>query len=177
MSKTSLEHKKKAPRTLSFAVVTISTSKYALLKNRANEVDDGSGDLIVKLLIKSNHKIALREIVPDDPGMIAKLVTKSLGRDDVDAIITTGGTGVTKNDVTVETVRKLVNKELPGFGEILRKISYDKIGSAAILTRAFAGVKASKAVFCLPGSPQAVEIAVSSLILPEAGHILKHSRE
>jgi len=95
----------------------------------------------------------------------------------VDAIITCGGTGVGPKDLTIEAVRPLLDKEIRGFGEIFRHLSYEEIGSAAVLTNALAGVAGGKAIFCIPGSPQAASLAVEKLILPEAAHILKHTRE
>jgi molybdenum cofactor biosynthesis protein B len=116
-------------------------------------------------------------MVPDEKFLIERSVIEALESRDVDAIISCGGTGISPKDVTIETIRPFLEKELHGFGEILRKISYEQIGSAAILTRAAAGVSKGKAVFCLPGSPQAVSLALERLILAEAGHIVKHARE
>jgi molybdenum cofactor biosynthesis protein B len=168
-----LKHKEKAPKTLNFAVITISTSKYRLKKQGFDE----SGNLIVKLLRQANHRVSVRKLIPDNPAMIRNLVLSLSKSKRVDAIVTTGGTGVTKTDLTVETITPLLQKEIPGFGEILRKLSFEKIGSAAILTRAIAGVVNGKVIFCLPGSPDAVEVAVKYLIIPEAPHIVKHVNE
>ncbi len=168
-----LKHKEKAPKTLNFAVITISTSKYRLKKQAFDE----SGNLIVKLLRQANHRVSVRKLIPDNPAMIRNLVLSLSKSKKVDAIVTTGGTGVTKTDLTVETITPLLQKEIPGFGEILRKLSFEKIGSAAILTRAIAGVVNGKVIFCLPGSPDAVEVAVKYLIIPEAPHIVKHVKE
>jgi molybdenum cofactor biosynthesis protein B len=115
--------------------------------------------------------------VPDDRSLIERSVRRALRSRRVDAVITCGGTGIGPTDVTIETVQPLLEKELHGFGEIFRRLSYEEIGSAAILTRAIAGVSKGKAVFCIPGSPHAVSLAVEKLILPEAGHIIKHARE
>jgi molybdenum cofactor biosynthesis protein B len=104
-------------------------------------------------------------------------VTNALNDPNVDVIITYGGTGISKSDVTIETLNPMFEKNIPGFGELLRKISFDEIGSASILTRATAGVVKGKVVFCLPGSKQAVETAMKYLILPESAHIIKHIRE
>lgn len=168
-----LEHKKKIPKTLNFAVVTISTSKYRLKKH----VFDKSGNLIVKLLKQANYKVFTRKLIPDNPATIKNLILNLSKSKKVDVIVTTGGTGITKTDLTVETVKSILQKEIPGFGEILRKLSFERIGSAAILTRAFAGIINGKVIFCLPGSPDAVEVAVKYLIIPEAPHLVKHSRE
>jgi molybdenum cofactor biosynthesis protein B len=117
-----------------------------------------------------------RLIVPDDAKQIGDAVKKFVADIKVDAIIATGGTGITARDVTIETLAPMFEKELPGFGEILRYIGYEKIGGPALLTRATAGLIRRKPVFCLPGAPNAVEVAIG-LILPELGHIVKHARE
>ena len=177
MSEVSTKHKATAPTTLSFAVVTVSTSKHRQLSVGEEAVNDRSGNLIVQLISEEGHKIAHKEIIPDNAEKIKSTVLRLLKADNVDAVITTGGTGIAGKDITVETIQSIIEKELPGFGELFRKLSYEKIGSASILTRATAGVKDGKAVFCLPGSPDAVETAVRQLILPEAAHIVKHIRE
>jgi molybdenum cofactor biosynthesis protein B len=115
-------------------------------------------------------------LIPDRIGLLRNTLRDAL-RSSVDAVVITGGTGIAPSDVTVEAVTPLLEKQLPGFGELLRKISYDKIGSAAMMTRAIAGVVKGKAVFCLPGSPDGVATAVTSLILPELGHVLSIARQ
>jgi molybdenum cofactor biosynthesis protein B len=177
MSETASKHKAEAPRKLNFAVIVCSSSRYQDLKAR-KPVDDPSGDLIVETVQKAGHSIAFRELVPDDNVLIGKNVARAVGSEEVDAIIVCGGTGISPKDVTIEAVRPMLVKTLPGFGELFRKLSFDEIGSAAVLTRALAGVAdQGKAVFCIPGSPQAVGLVLEKLILPEAGHILKHARE
>ena len=176
MSKTATEHKAKAPISLRFAIFTMSTSRYRSLQ-AGESVPDPSGDLIVQLLESSNHKVTYRKLVPDKAELIVKAVKEALSNETVDAIIACGGTGITQSDVTIEALRPLFKKELPGFGELLRRISYGKIGSPAVMTRAVAGVTAGKAIFCIPGSPQAVETALKDLIIPEIGHIIRHARE
>jgi molybdenum cofactor biosynthesis protein B len=109
--------------------------------------------------------------------MIQQNVSKALELQSVDAIITCGGTGISPRDVTIESVKPLFEKELDGFGEIFRRLSFDEIGSAAVLTRATAGVSNGKVIFCIPGSPQAASVCLKRLISPEASHILKHTRE
>jgi molybdenum cofactor biosynthesis protein B len=108
--------------------------------------------------------------------MIRRAVLKALKSPRIDAAITSGGTGITPSDVTLEAVEPLLEKALQGFGEIFRWLSYQSIGSAAVMTRAFAGVAKGKVIFCLPGSPQAVKLCLEKLILPEAGHIILHAR-
>jgi molybdenum cofactor biosynthesis protein B len=177
MSETSRKHKAEAPKKLNFTVIVCSSSRYKDLKAR-KPVDDPSGDLIVEALQKAGHTVVFREIVPDDMVLIGKQVSRGLGSEEVHAIILCGGTGISPKDVTIEAVRPMLVKTLPGFGELFRKLSFDEIGSAAVLTRALAGVAdQGKAVFCIPGSPQAVKLVLEKLILPEVAHILKHARE
>ncbi|KPV64370.1 MAG: Molybdopterin adenylyltransferase [Candidatus Bathyarchaeota archaeon BA2] len=177
MSDTARRHKAEAPKSLNFAVIVCSSSRYQELKAR-KPVEDPSGDLIVKKLQKAGHTVVFREIVPDDKVLIRKYVSRALGSEGVDSIILCGGTGISPKDVSIEAVRPMLVKTLPGFGGLFRKLSFDEIGSAAVLSRALAGVAdQGKAVFCIPGSPQAVRLVLEKLILPEAGHILKHARE
>ncbi len=176
MSESAHKHKTEAPRKLKFTVIVCSSSRYLKLKER-EPLTDPSGDLIVELVKNAGHSIVSRDILPDDRVLLGKYVGNAIGSEDVDAIIICGGTGVSLTDVTIETVRPMLIKTLPGFGELFRKLSYDEIGSAAIMTRALAGVTdQGKAVFCIPGSPQAVKLVMTMLILPETGHILKHAR-
>ena len=166
-----LKHREEAPKTLNFAVVTISTSKYKVKKAL-----DESGNLIVELLKQADYKVMFRKIIPDKNKSIIEALDRAIDKE-CSIIIFIGGTGITKNDLTVETITPLLQKEIPGFGEILRKLSFERIGSAAILTRAVAGVVDGKIVFCLPGSPDAVRVALEYLIIPEAPHLVKHARE
>ncbi|MCD6088243.1 MogA/MoaB family molybdenum cofactor biosynthesis protein [Candidatus Bathyarchaeota archaeon] len=176
MSRTVDEHKARAPEYLKFAVIICSTSRYKEF-SEFRRLNDPSGDLIVKMLKENGHAVTMRRIIPDDKTQIQRVLMRALKSRKVDAIIFSGGTGISPEDVTIETVQPLLEKEMPGFGEIFRALSYERIGSAAILTRALAGVAKGKAIFCLPGSPQAVSLALKKLILPEAGHIIKHARE
>ena len=176
MSETSRAHKEKAPKQFGFAVVICSTSRY-YDSEAGKHVTDESGDLIVNLLETSGHSVGSRDLIPDDKTFIEASVKRALQSKKVDAIITSGGTGITPSDVTIETVEPLLEKKLPGFGEIFRAISYEEIGSAAVMTRALAGVVQGKAVFCIPGSPNAVRLCLEKLILPEVGHIILHARE
>jgi len=176
MSRTAEEHKASAPEHLKFAVIICSTSRYKEF-SESRRLNDPSGDLIVKMLKENGHAVTMRRIISDDKTQIQRILMRALKSRKVDAIIFSGGTGISPRDVTIETVQPLLEKEMPGFGEVFRALSYEKIGSAAILTRALAGVAKGKAIFCLPGSPQAVSLALEKLILPEAGHIIKHARE
>jgi len=175
MSETTRAHKEEAPKKLDFAVIICSTSRFHDFE-AGKHVTDESGDLIVETLKVHGHSVFLRELIPDDGRLIEASVKKALQSKKVDAVITCGGTGINPSDVTIETVEPLLDKQLPGFGEIFRSLSYEEIGSAAVMSRAIAGVAMDKAVFCLPGSPQAVRLCLEMLILPEAGHIILHAR-
>jgi len=175
MSETARVHKEEAPKKLGFAVIVVSTSRFRDFE-AGKQVVDESGDLIVEALKAHGNSVFLRELIPDDRRLIEASVKKALQSPKVDAVITCGGTGINPLDITIETVEPLLDKQLSGFGEIFRSLSYEEIGSAAVMTRAIAGVTRGKAVFCLPGSPQAVKLCLERLILPEAGHIILHAR-
>jgi molybdenum cofactor biosynthesis protein B len=176
MSEVTRRHKEKAPTRLGFAIIVCSTSRYK--KSLAEEkVGDESGDLITELLRQHGHTVVFRRVVPDDELLIRKSLKEALRLQNIDAIVLCGGTGISPTDVTIETVKPLLEKELHGFGEIFRWLSYQAIGSAAVMTRAVAGVVKGKAVFCIPGSPQAVKLCLEKLMLPEVGHIVFHARE
>jgi len=175
LSETVKKHKEKAPRNLSFAVITISTSRYRDLQ-AGKPVTDESRDLILRILRNSGHTIAVQRLITDDKAMIEETTLEMLSSPKVEAIISTGGTGIAPTDLTIEAVEPLLEKELPGFGELFRHLTYQEIGSAAVMSRAIAGVANGKAVFCLPGSPHAVELCLERLILPETAHIVLHAR-
>ena len=172
---TSEKHKEQAPKSLSFAVVTISTSRHQDCEE-GRPVTDESGDLIVEKLQSHGHIVAERRVIPDDEVYIGNTVRQILKYPSIDVVITTGGTGITPSDVTIEALRPLIQKEMPGFGELFRVLTYQTIGSAAVMSRAIAGIVGGKAVLCLPGSPNAVELCLEKLILPEIGHIILHAR-
>lgn len=176
MSETSREHKENAPQHVAFALITVSTSRY-LNKMKGIIFTDTSADTAFNILKLSGHNVVVREVILDDAEMIRETIQKFVSDDGVDVVVTMGGTGISPTDVTIETVVPLLQKELEGFGEAFRRISYDQIGTATILTRCTAGLMKDKAVFCLPGSPQAVETAFKELIVPEVGHILAHARQ
>ena len=119
----------------------------------------------------------LRKIIADDKRVIEEAAKNVLGSAELDAAIFCGGTGIAPKDVTIEAVSPFFEKTLPGFGEIFRRLSYDKVGSSAVMSRAVAGVAKGKALFCIPGSPDAVRVSVEMLILPETPHIVRHARE
>jgi len=140
-------------------------------------VEDASGDLIESLLKNAGHIVAFRKLIPDDKALIEEGMRQALASADLDVVVFCGGTGIAPSDITIETLSPFLEKVLPGFGEIFRLLSFDKIGSAAVLSRAIAGVAKGKAFFCIPGSPDAVKICFEKLILSESAHIVKHARE
>lgn len=176
MSETSAKHRTEAPKALKFGIFTVSTSRYKQLE-RGDIASDTSGDLIESWLRKAGHTVAFRRTISDSKKMVEGVMQDSLVSSDVDAVIFCGGTGIASSDITIEAVSPFLEKTLPGFGEVLRRLSYDEIGSAAILTRAIAGVAGGKAFFCIPGSPQAARLCVEKLISVETGHVVKHARE
>jgi molybdenum cofactor biosynthesis protein B len=176
MSETAKKHKAEAPKKLKFGIFMCSTSRYFQAK-KGEKIHDPSGDIIESILRKARHTVLFRNIISDDQTMIAEGFKEAIGRADLDAVIFCGGTGITLSDVTIETVTPFLDKTLPGFGEIFRRLSYEEIGSAAMLSRATAGIATGKAVFCIPGSPSAVQLCLSKLILTETGHLIKHARE
>jgi len=163
-----LEHRKASPRSLVFAVVTVSDS-------RTFETDE-SGGMAEDILRKEGHEVCRRLIVRNDEDEIRSIIEGLLNSGEIDVILTIGGTGLSTRDVTVETVSKTVEKRIEGFGELFRFLSYSEIGTAAMLTRAFAGVAKGRILICLPGSRNAVELAIRKLILPEIGHMVREAR-
>jgi len=163
------EHKRLAPATVRVAVLTISDTR--------TFGTDASGRRIRELLAEAGHVVKDHRIVPDEPAAIANVVRSWKRRRGFDAMILTGGTGISPRDGTVEVVEKLLTKRLDGFGEIFRWLSYGQIGSAAFLSRALAGLCGNKVLFALPGSEKAVGLAMQRLILPELGHLIQQIRK
>ena len=147
---------------LGVAVVTVSTSR--------SLDDDPAGDAIVAALEDAGHSLTTRELVRDDHDTVQGTAHNLVGRDDVDTVVTTGGTGVTPDDVTVEAVGRLFEKELPGFGELFRQRSYEEVGTMVVATRATAGIVNGTPVFCLPGSENAATLG-AELVVETAGHL------
>jgi len=154
------EHRTAAPKSVKVGVVTISDTR--------TEATDESGKILKQLLLDAGHKILFTAVVKDEPKAIADAVEQASWT--CDAVVTNGGTGLGKRDVTIETLQPHLDKVLPGFGELFRVLSYREIGGAAMLSGALAGVYKTRLLFCLPGSPAACILAMKSLILPELGH-------
>lgn len=129
-----------------------------------------------ELLEAAGNNVSFYRLVPDEKNTLLNAISDALDSS-ADIVITSGGTGLAPKDLTIESVTPLFEKEIPGFGELFRYKSLEDIGTSVILTRASAGVIKGKAVFCLPGSPNAVKLALSEIIIPEAGHIVRHVRE
>ncbi len=168
-----IEHRKEAPKNLRVAVITVSDSRAAAMREGRDE--DISGRIVERELRKAGHS-STRVIIPDDENQIEEKLRESISDPKVDVVITTGGTGITSRDKTVDVALSLFEKDIPGFGETLRRMGYERVGGPGILTRATAGLINRKPVFCLPGAPNAVEVAME-LILPDLGHLVKHARE
>jgi molybdenum cofactor biosynthesis protein B len=145
------------------AVITVSDTR--------NKATDKSGKLMIDLLTGSNHQVIAYHIIPDVKQVIQQTIKTVIYNKDIKAVIVTGGTGISQRDVTIESIQPLFDKELPGFGELFRLLSYQlDIGSASMLSRAIAGVANNRIIFSTPGSIGAVKLAMDKLILPELGH-------
>jgi molybdenum cofactor biosynthesis protein B len=148
---------------LSVGVVTISSSR---------DIDtDVAGDTIAARLEAAGHSVSVRELINDDFDTVQNTIDRLANRDDTDCVVTTGGTGVTPDDVTVEAAEPLFDKRLPGFGELFRQLSREEIGTRVVGTRATAGIADGAPVFCLPGSENAVRLGTEAIIVEEAPHL------
>jgi molybdenum cofactor biosynthesis protein B len=168
MSQSSDRHHAEAPKSVACAVVTVSDTRTL--------ADDTGGATVVELLTAAGHTVAAREIVPDDPTRMRELLAQFVARADIDAILLTGGTGLSSRDQTFETVSALLTKPLPGYGEIFRMLSYQEIGAAGMLSRAIGGLVEQTVVLTMPGSPNGVRLAMTKLIVPELGHMVREAR-
>ncbi len=163
----SSDHKAAAPARVRVFVLTVSDTR--------TDDTDTSGFAICELLKDAGHQVAGKAIEKDEPARVAELVRQQAAIADVDAIITTGGTGLTSRDSTFEAIDALLTKRLPGFGELFRMLSYEEIGSAAMLSRACAGTIGQVVVISLPGSEKAVRLAMSKLVIPELAHLVQQA--
>ncbi|WP_027955139.1 MogA/MoaB family molybdenum cofactor biosynthesis protein [Halobacillus kuroshimensis] len=164
------EHKQAVKGPVRCGIITVSDTR---------TVDtDKSGRLMKEKLLEHNHEILRSSIVPDEKASILQELHENMAHPSMDVILLNGGTGIAARDVTIEAVESVFEKEMPGFGEIFRMLSYtEDIGSAAILSRAAAGVAGGKAVFSTPGSTGAVKLAMDKLILPELHHVVRELRK
>lgn len=169
------EHQKAAPHEVKVSIITVSTSKFREKQNK-KKVDDKSGEIIRKMIEKTGYQIVSQKLIDDNIEMIRFTLLKSIYVEGAEAVIITGGTGISPRDVTIESIRPLFDKELEGFGEVFRNISFHQIGSPAQLSRATAGVIDNRIVYCIPGSPNAVEPALE-IILPELPHAVSMTKK
>jgi molybdopterin adenylyltransferase len=160
-------HKAVAPARVRAFVLTVSDTR--------TDDTDTSGGAIIELLTEAGHQVAGKAIEKDDPARVAELVRQQAVIADVDAIITTGGTGLTSRDSTYEAIDALLTKRLPGFGELFRMLSYEDVGSAAMMSRACAGIIGRVVVISLPGSEKAVRLAMTKLVIPELAHLVQQA--
>jgi len=161
------QHKSQSPRNVAYAVLIISDTR--------TEADDETGKLLKERLGESGHHLVAYAIVKNEAGAVKDKLRELLPRNELQVIITSGGTGVSSRDVTVEALSPILEKTLPGFGELFRYLTYQELGTASIMTRAIAGVAVGKVIICLPGSLAAVKLALEKMILPEIGHMVREA--
>lgn len=168
MSQVPDAHRADSPPSIVCAVLTVSDTRTA-------ETDVG-GDLIAELLVAAGHQVAERIIAPDEPRRLRELLYRFGAAGQVDALLLTGGTGLSSRDHTYETIQPLLTRLLPGYGELFRQLSYQEIGPAAMLSRALGGLLGRLVVLTMPGSPAGVRLAMERIILPELGHLVREAR-
>jgi len=151
------------PDALGTAVVTVSSER--------SLSDDPAGDAVVEGMEAAGHEIVTRELIEDKYDNIQQAINRLADRGDVDVVVATGGTGITPDDVTIEAAEPLFDKELPGFGELFRLLSYDEVATKVVATRATAGIVTDVPVFCMPGSERAARLGTESIVVEEAGHL------
>lgn len=162
------EHRRSVPYRLGFAIITASDTR--------DTTTDLGGALLATLAEEAGHLVVRRTIVREELSALALAVDDGLADRAVDVVLVTGGTGVAPRDRTLEAIAPRFEKELPGFGELFRQLSFAEIGAAAMLSRATAGVVGGRAIFLLPGSPDALRLAMEKLILPEVAHLVGQAR-
>ncbi len=160
------EHKADAPKSVRIAVISVSTTR--------SLAEDKSGHWIGKQALREGHRVVSHVVVPDDVVAIGEAVSEARQRHGAQVVLVTGGTGISRLDVTIEALRPLFDKELSSFGILFTQLSFDEIDSAALLSRATAGIVADSVVFCMPGSLKACQLACRELIFPELGHLIRH---
>lgn len=168
MTATHTQHRAEGPGCVRCAVITVSDTRTV--------ATDTGGQMVSDLLTAAGHVLIERHIVPDEPVRLRGLLESLRQRPELDAILLTGGTGLSSRDQTYETVSGLFTKPVPGYGELFRMLSYAEIGPAAMLSRATGGLIGRMVVLTMPGSPAAVQLAMDKLILPELGHLVREAR-
>jgi len=161
------EHKEQSPKSVNCSVVIISDTR--------TEQNDESGKIIMKSLKGKGHKVLSYCILKNDTDSIRKKLNELLDEESLQVIITSGGTGISHLDITIEIISPTFEKKIDGFGELFRSLTYQEIGTVSIMSRAMAGVAKGKAIICLPGSVGAVNLAMEQIILPEIGHIVREA--
>jgi molybdenum cofactor biosynthesis protein B len=168
MSQVAAEHRDTSPEGVRCAVVSVSDTRTA--------ATDGGGQLLCDLLAAAGFEVAAREIIPDEPARMRPLLETFRNDERIDAVLLTGGTGVSSRDQTYETVSSLITRPLPGYGELFRMLSFQQVGPAAMLSRAVGGLMGRTVVLSMPGSPAAVRLAVDQIIAPELRHLVREAR-
>lgn len=151
------------------AVITLSDTR--------TPATDESGKLIQSMLVDAGHMISGYLLLRDEPAALEAALTDLLARVDCDCILTNGGTGISRRDQTIDVIQRMLTRPLPGYGELFRMLSYEQIGSGAMLSRTAGGVAGEKLLFAMPGSTKAVRLAMEKLILPELGHLVAELRK
>jgi len=168
MSQSVAEHRAGSPQQPACAVITVSDTRTL--------ATDTGGQTIVDLLTAAGYPVAARQIIPDEPARMRPLLEQLTADPAVDALLLTGGTGLSSRDQTFETVSSLLTKPLPGYGELFRMLSFAEIGAAAMLSRAVGGLVGRTVVLTMPGSPAGVRLAMERLIIPELPHLVREAR-
>jgi len=163
------QHKASAPRQIRLGIISVSSTR--------SLAEDQSGQWIATRARKEGHQVAFHRVIPDDAAVIAQTLEEVLAAYEPQAVLITGGTGISQRDVTIEAIKPLFRKDLSAFGVLFAQLSFEEIDSAAILSRATAGVIASAVVFAMPGSLRACQLACTNLIFPELGHLVGHLQE
>jgi molybdenum cofactor biosynthesis protein B len=163
-SESAQQHRRQGPKSVRCAVLTVSDTR--------SLTDDKSGQTIVELLQTAGHEIADRALVRDEPALVVDQVSRFAENAEIDAVVVTGGTGIAARDQTPDAVARLITRQLPGYGELFRMLSYQEIGAAAMLSRAMGGLVGETVVLTMPGSTAAVRLAMEKIILPELSHLV-----
>ena len=161
------EHKHQSPKSINCSVIVVSDSR--------TEQNDESGKYMMQVLKKNNHEVLSYSLLKNDADAIKKRINELLNEESLQVIITSGGTGISHRDVTVETISPILDKKIDGFGELFRFLTYQQIHTGSIMSRAMAGVARGKVIICLPGSLGAVNLAMEKIILPEIGHMVREA--
>ncbi|BBO84029.1 molybdenum cofactor biosynthesis protein B [Desulfosarcina ovata subsp. sediminis] len=162
------EHRKSAPASVGVGILSVSSTR--------SLADDESGLWIARQAEKEGHVVRFHQVVTDDVSAIRESTLKAIREHELQALLITGGTGITPKDVTIDAIKPLFVKEMTAFGAIFAQLSYEEIDAAAILSRAAAGIIGQTVVFCMPGSKKACQLACKALIFPDLGHVVAHAR-